>query len=72
MNQGFRLALVNPGVKLQILTQGNFVKIEWAGTGLLTASTQITGPYTVVGGVQGSPAQIPLNVGQTRFFRVEQ
>ncbi len=72
VNQGFRIAKVSPRTKLSISLQGNFVKIEWAGPGVLTGSPVIQGPYTVVDGAQGSPALVPVNLGQARYFRLRQ
>lgn len=72
VNQGFRLAMVPPLVRLSLTREGNFVKISWSGAGVLTSSSQVSGPYTPVDGVTGSPAQLPLNVGQARYFRIEQ
>ena len=71
INQGFRIAKVSPRSKLTILLQGNFVKLEWTGVGVLTASPSIQGPYTAVEGVTGSSALIPANLSQTRYFRIQ-
>ena len=72
VNQGFRLAQVTPPAALRITLEGNFVKIEWTGGGVLTSSNDLKGPWTAVDGVTGSPALVPLNLSASLFFRLEQ
>ena len=72
VNQGFRLAQVTPPAALRITLEGNFVKIEWTGGGVLTSSNDLKGPWTAVDGVTCSPALVPLNLSASLFFRLEQ
>ena len=71
VNQGFRVAQVSPRPVLHISIQGNFAHLEWAGGGLLTSATELKGPWTAVDGATDRSADVPLNLSQTRFFRVE-
>ena len=70
INQGFRIGKVSPLARLTISIQGAFVKIAWTGPGILTAAPTVNGLYKDVDGVTGSPALVPVNLTQTRYFRL--